>query len=84
MITPRVGALMGLIETDLSKADWFAGDRLTAADIVMSYCMEGLYANGRFSDAQPNAKAYVERMRARPAFQRALEKDGTGQVAFTG
>lgn len=82
MITPRMKALVDLIETDLGKSDWFAGDDLTAADIVMCYCMEGAAAKGYIGKAHPNALAWIDRMHERPAFQRALEKDGTGQVAF--
>lgn len=83
MVTPRIKALVTAMEDDLGKGDWFAGDEVTAADIVMSYCMEGAAAKGYIGKAQPNAMAWIDRMRERPAFKRALEKDGTGQVAFT-
>lgn len=82
MVTPRMKALVKMMEDDLAKSDWFAGDELTAADIVMCYCMEGAAAKGFIGKNHPNALAWIHRMRERPAFKRALEKDGTGQVAF--
>jgi glutathione S-transferase len=83
MVTPRMAALVRAMEDDLSKGPWFAGEQFTAADIVMSYCMEAAAAKGFITDAHPNSLAWIARMHARPAFQTALKKDGTGQVAFT-
>lgn len=82
MINPRMAALVGQVEHDLEGQDWFAGNTLTAADIVMSYCMEGAAAKGFLNTDHPNALAWIQRAKGRPAYQAALEKDGTGSIVF--
>lgn len=75
-IKPRMGALLNLIEADLVKHKWFAGDELTAADIVMSYSMEVAAVRAGMDQRYPKAKQFLDRIRKRPAYQRALAKDG--------
>ena len=78
---PRLAALLGEIEKALGQTKWFAGDRLTAADIVMGYSMELAAARaGMSGPAFPNATRFLEQMRALPSYQRAMEKDGKGTV----
>ncbi len=76
-LEPRLQALLDLVESDLSASAWFAGDELTAADIVMGYCMEVAVVRGGMTKKKyPKAHAFLERMRSRPAYKRALDKDG--------
>lgn len=75
-IGPRLERLLAEIEKQLSETTWFAGDKLTAADITMGYCMEVLAVRAGMDNSYPHAQAYLERMRARPAYQVALKKDG--------
>lgn len=58
-----------LIETRLGEAAWFAGDTFTAADIMM--CLPRFAAKRDLANS-PNTAAYMERIRARPAWQAAL------------
>jgi glutathione S-transferase len=76
LIDPNVNTSMAFIEDHLGKHAWFAGDRLTLADFQMSFAVCALMS--RADDAQrcPNLSAYVKRMEARPAYQRALAKGG--------
>ncbi len=74
-INPRLKALLSQAESDLATRDFFAGDHVTLADILMSYPMEGLYQRGALEDL-PNCTAWVERIQARDAFKIATEKDG--------
>jgi glutathione S-transferase len=60
-----------LIETRLGEAAWFAGDAFTSADIMM--CLPR-FAARRDLAGSPNTAAYVQRVRARPAWQAALAK----------
>lgn len=63
------------LNATLEKQTWFAGDSFTAADIQMSYPVESLLSRGRRPEQEiQHLKAYVERIRQRPAYQRALEK----------
>ncbi|KCZ49429.1 glutathione S-transferase family protein [Hyphomonas pacifica] len=78
---PRLKALMSEIERALGEHKWFAGDSLTAADIVMGYSME-LCAHRAGMDAEryPNAHRFLTQMREYPSYIRALEKDGKGTI----
>ncbi len=74
-IEPQIATHLAYWETELSKADWFAGPELTGADIMMSFPLEGAARRGDLSVA-PRVRAFLERVHARPAYQRALERGG--------
>lgn len=69
-------ALFDYLDAELGKRRWLAGDEFTAADIMMSFPAEA--AMGRVPQAQAlkNLKPYLERIHARPAYARALERGG--------
>lgn len=62
-------------ESELAANAWLAGPDLTAADIIMSFPAEAFAARGDIK-AYPNIARFVERIQARPAYQRALERGG--------
>ncbi len=49
---------------------------LTLADIALSYPMESAHSRGYIGGAYPNCEAWLERIKARPAFQSAKDIDG--------
>jgi glutathione S-transferase len=59
-----------------AKSPWFAGTEFTAADIQMSFPLEAAAARGGLEQGHPHAMAFLERIHARPAYQRALERGG--------
>ncbi len=61
----------GLIEARLGEAPWFAGERFTAADVMM--CLPRFVAK-RDLALSPNTAAYVKRVQARPAWQASIAK----------
>ena len=63
------------VDAHLASRAFFVGDSLTAADIQMVYAVEAGLGRGRVPDL-PHAAAWLERMQARPAFQRAVDKGG--------
>ncbi|MFT4937181.1 MAG: glutathione S-transferase [Paraglaciecola sp.] len=71
---PNIQANMDYIEAHLEHNQWFAGDTLSGADIQMSFPLEASVARG--IKQYPNIIAYVQRIHARPAYQRALQKGG--------
>ena len=61
---------------ELGKSAWFAGNDFTAADIQMSFPLEAAAARGGLDASRPKLMAFLERIHARPAYKRALEKGG--------
>ena len=78
---PRLAALFREIERALSETKWFAGDQLTAADMVMGYSMELCVHRAGMAEADfPNAYRFLKQMREHPSYLRAMEKDGKGTI----
>ncbi|MFN4185982.1 MAG: glutathione S-transferase family protein [Hyphomonas sp.] len=78
---PRLAALFREIEKTLGTSKWFAGEELTAADIVMGYSMELCAHRGGMTEAEfPNSFRFLKQMREHPAYIRAMEKDGKGTI----
>tara|TARA_R110002073_G_scaffold54023_4_gene139270 strand:+ start:14694 stop:15365 length:672 start_codon:yes stop_codon:yes gene_type:complete len=75
-IGPELVKLFGYIEAELTAHEWFAGDTFTGADIQMSFPLEAAAARGGLDKSQVKTQAWVNRIHARPAYQRALERGG--------
>jgi len=73
-IDPNLERIAGYMEAELGRSAWFAGDAFSAADIQMSFPVEAIMA--RAGGKRPNLGRFLERIHARPAYQRALEKGG--------
>lgn len=74
-IDPNLQRIVAHIEAELGRSEWFAGDTFTAADIQMSFPVEAAAARVGGAD-RPNMKRFLDRIHARPAYRRALEKGG--------
>ncbi len=68
--------LLVWLETELADRNYFAGDALTAADIMMSFPLEACQSRAGLDEHYPNLMAFLERIHARPQYQTALEKGG--------
>jgi glutathione S-transferase len=64
------------LEGELGKTPWFAGDDFTAADVMMSFPLEAAAARAGLDKSRPLLWAFLEKIHARPAYRRALEKGG--------
>ncbi|MBX2798537.1 MAG: glutathione S-transferase [Myxococcales bacterium] len=73
---PELKRHIAHIEAHLGAQPWFAGDSFSAADIMMSYPLEAGTARGAAGDAQPKIADWLARIRARPAYAKALERGG--------
>jgi len=79
-ILPNLKTHLDYVESELGKSTWFAGEELTAADVQMSFPMEGAAARGGNGSSRPKSAAFLERIHARPAYKIALEKGGPFQL----
>jgi len=80
LVNPQLKQHMDFWEAELSKSEWFAGEAFTAADIQMSFPLEAAAARAGLEQRHPKAIAFLDRIHARPAYQRALEKGGPYRV----
>ncbi len=74
--TPRLADNLDLMEAELGRSTWFAGDAFSAADIQMSYPIEASVGRAGLDQRRPRLMAYLERIRDRPAYRRAVEHGG--------
>lgn len=75
-IGPMIDTHLDFVEDHLSRNTWFMGDQLSGADIQMSFPLEASLARGIIGKNRPNITAWVERVHARSAYKRALERGG--------
>ena len=74
-VRERAKATWDLVEQRLGHAPYFAGDDFTAADIIMGFPLTTMRAFTPIKlDAYANIRAYLQRIGARPAYQRAMAK----------
>ena len=76
MIDPQIAAHTAYWEAELARSEWFAGDAFSAADIMMSFPVEAAGSRVGYGADKPRLKAFLQRIHARPAYQRALERGG--------
>ena len=76
---PNLRTHLDYIESELAKSAWFAGEEMSAADVQMSFPLEAASARGGGAP-RPKITAFLERIHARPAYQRALKKGGPYQL----
>lgn len=74
-VLPQLQRHMDFVEGELGRSTWLAGEALTAADIQMSFPIEAWEARMDLS-GRPRLRAFLERVRARDAYQRAARKVG--------
>ena len=75
-VDPQLETHIAYWEAELGKSDWFAGEAFSAADIMMSFPVEAAGSRIGYGADKPRLKAFLERIHARPAYQRALERGG--------
>jgi len=75
-IGPQLKRHFDYMEAELAARPWFAGDEFTAADVQMSFPLEAAAARGVVDAGRPHLTAFLARIHARPAYQRALERGG--------
>ncbi|WCE03103.1 glutathione S-transferase [Pseudoxanthomonas sp. JBR18] len=72
---PQVRLHLDYLEAELRQRPWFVGEDFSAADIALSFPLEAAQARYGFED-YPLLARFIERIHARPAYQRALAQGG--------
>lgn len=67
---------LDFMEATLAESKWFCGRRMTAADVQMSFALEAAEVRTDLSAGYPHLAAFLDRVRARPAYKAALDRGG--------
>lgn len=73
---PQIRRHLDFMEGSLKDSPWFAGAAFSAADIQMSFPVEAAEARAGLDARRPRLMDWLARIRARPAYRRALERGG--------
>lgn len=77
LVDPQLATHLRYLEGELAGRDWFAGNAFSAADVQMSFPLEAAQARaGLNAQDHPRLSDWLARIRARPAYQRALARGG--------
>ncbi|BCQ57078.1 glutathione S-transferase family protein [Burkholderia gladioli] len=75
-VDPQLKLHLGYVDAALRETGWFVGDSFGAADVQMSFPLEAAASRADTLAQLPAIRAFLERIHARPAYQRALERGG--------
>ncbi|MBW4481295.1 MAG: glutathione S-transferase [Tildeniella torsiva UHER 1998/13D] len=75
-INPQITQHLDFMEAELGKSTWFTGEDFTAADIQLSFPLEAAATRAGLNASCPKLMAFLDRIHARPAYQKALERGG--------
>jgi glutathione S-transferase len=69
------------MDAELAQRAWFAGDHPSLADVQMSFAVEAALSRATGSRHYPHLQAWLDRVQARPAYRRAVDKGGPVVIA---
>ena len=75
-IGPQLKRHLDYMEAALAAHSWFAGEEFTAADVQMSFPLEAAASRAGLDASRPRLTAFLDRIHARDAYKRALERGG--------
>jgi glutathione S-transferase len=76
MVEPNLKRQLDFMESELGRSEWFAGAEFSGADIQMSFPLEAAAQRAGLDAGRPRLWAFLQRIHARPAYRRALERGG--------
>ena len=81
-VDPQLKLHLAYLEDALGAAPWFGGAEFSAADIQMSFPLEAAAARAGLDAAgRPRLWDFLQRIHARPAYRRAVERGGAYGIA---
>jgi glutathione S-transferase len=81
VLTPNIERQLDFMESELAGRDWFAGAAFSAADIQMSFPLEAAAQRAGLDADRPRLMDWLQRIHARPAYHRALQRGGPYRFA---
>jgi glutathione S-transferase len=75
-VDPQIALHLDYLEAELGKSEWFAGEAFSVADVALSFPLEAAAVRGGLDAGRPRLWVWLERIHARPAYRRALERGG--------
>ena len=75
-VTPSLRLHLDFLESALAGQPWFCGADFTAADVMLSFPLEAAAQRAGLDASRPALMGFLQRIHARPAYQRALERGG--------
>lgn len=76
LVDPQIAVHTAYWNAELAATGWFAGAEFSAADIMMSFPLEAAASRAPYGPGVPNLRPFLDRIHARPAYRRALERGG--------
>ena len=76
MVEPNLKRQLDFMEGELGRSEWFAGSDFSAADIQMSFPIEAAHQRAGLDASRPKLMAWLKKIHARPAYNKALERGG--------
>ena len=75
-LSPNVKRNLEFMEETLTISTWFCGEKMTAADIQMSFALEAAGVRTDLARNYPHCADFLQRMRSRPAYKASLDRGG--------
>jgi glutathione S-transferase len=73
---PMIDVHLDYVEAELAQRPWFAGEAITAADIMMSFPLEVACRRGGLNASRPATMTWLSTIHQRGAYRRALTRGG--------
>ena len=83
LVQEEITKQLRYLDARLDERPFIVGNELTGADVQVGFVLEFARGRGLLGD-YPRLVAYVDRLQARPAYKRALERGGPYQLAGFG
>jgi glutathione S-transferase len=80
-VNPNLTRQLDFMEAELGRSEWFAGTAFSAADIQMSFPIEAAAQRAGLNARRPRLMKFLQRIHARPAYRKALERGGSYSLA---
>ena len=75
-VQPNIDTQLAFLDSELAARPWFAGSEFSAADVQMSFPIEAAAARVGAFTKYPKLQSFLDRIHARPAYKKALERGG--------